>query len=80
MKLTEQLLKVLEAVCDSEAEYQKQQELVINNTIKLERKQDEVTYLMHIAKEHIQVFSHKGEALHLCYDLIQHLVSDQAVY
>ena len=47
MKLTEQLLKVLEALCgDDIAKFQKFQEQIINNTLKLEKKLDEVTYLI----------------------------------
>ncbi len=54
MKLTEQLLKVLEALCDEDREkFEKFEELIINNTIKLERKQDEVNYLINTAKEQI---------------------------
>jgi hypothetical protein len=57
MKLTEQLLKVLEALCgDDKEKYEKFQEQIINNTIKLDKKQDEVTYLLNTAKEHIQIF------------------------
>lgn len=52
MKLTEQLLKVLEVLCgDDKLWNEKFQDQIINNTIKLEKKQDEVTYLLSIAKE-----------------------------
>ena len=50
--MTEQLLKVLEALCDEDRiKFEKFEDLIINNTIKLDRKQDEVTYLINIAKE-----------------------------
>lgn len=52
MKLTEQLLKVLETICgDDKSKFDKFQDLILNNTHKLERKIDEVTYLLNMAKE-----------------------------
>ena len=52
MKLTEQLLKVLEVVCgDDKTKFDKFQDLILNNTHKLEKKLDEVTYLLNMSKE-----------------------------
>ena len=81
MKMTEQLLKVLEALCDEDRiKFEKFEDLIINNTIKLDRKQDEVTYLINIAKELIQVFGENGNILNLCFDLVQHLVSSINIF
>ena len=52
MKLTEQLLKVLEIACgDDKSKFDKFQDLILNNTNKLDCKVDEVTYLLNMAKE-----------------------------
>lgn len=52
MKLTEQLLKVLEVICgDEKTKFEKFQDLILNNTHKLDKKVDEVTYLLGMAKE-----------------------------
>src|SRR5688572_26180069 len=57
MKLTEQLLKVLEALCgEDKAKFDKFQDLILNNTNKLEKKIDEVTYLLTMSKEQVLVF------------------------
>ncbi len=52
MKLTEQLLKVLEIACgDDKTKFEKFQDLILNNSNKLDWKLDEVTYLLNMAKE-----------------------------
>lgn len=74
MKLTEQLIKVLETVCgDDEKLYQRFQEEILNNSAKLEKKMDEVTYLISISKDQVRVFLDKGTILNVCYDLVVHL-------
>lgn len=48
-------------LCDEDRiKFEKFEELIINNTIKLDRKQDEVTYLINTAKELMQVFGDNG--------------------
>lgn len=68
-------MKVLEALCGEDIQkFQKFQDQIINNTVKLDKKQDEVTYLISTAKEQILVFQENGNIINLCYDLIAHLV------
>jgi hypothetical protein len=49
MKMTEELLRALEQLCEDK--FLIFQEQIINNTLKLDKKLDEVTYLFLIAKE-----------------------------
>jgi hypothetical protein len=49
MKMTEELLRALEQLCEDK--FLIFQEQIINNTLKLDKKVDEVTYLFLIAKE-----------------------------
>jgi len=75
MKLTEQLLQVLrDASGDDPARFEKFQDMILNNTNKLERKMDEVTYLLSMAREQVLVFQENGLIIHLCFDLVAHLV------
>ena len=80
MKLTEQLLKVLEQMCnDDKDKFEKFQDQILNNTAKLDRKVDEVTYLISVAKEQMLVFQENGMIITLCYDLTTHLVSGMQI-
>jgi len=75
MKLTEQLLKVLEGICgEDKSKFEKFQDLILNNTHKLERKLDEVTYLLGMSKEQVLVFQQDAQVIKLCLDLVTHLV------
>jgi len=57
MKLTEQLLQVLKQACGEDLEkYEKFNDLIVNNTTKLDEKLDEVTYVLSISKQQISLF------------------------
>ena len=63
MKMTEELLKALELLC--EEKYHTFQEQIVNNNVKLAKKVDEVSYLFLIARE--QIFSFEdGAVVSIC--------------
>lgn len=75
MKMTEELLRALEQLCEDK--FIAFQEEIINNTLRLDKKVDEVTYLILIAKEQINAFndSEGGAVISICAQIVNHLVS-----
>ena len=53
MKLTEELLRALEIICNDEKKYKDFEDQILNNNVRLEKRVDEVAYLFMIAKEQI---------------------------
>ena len=81
MKITESILQVFQHLCGEDQEqFQKFEDSILNNSIKLEKKMDEMTYLLNIAKDQVLFLQENSAIIHLCFDIVMHLVLSQLNY